>query len=59
MNLIKNIKVELDDLLVSFDFVSLFTKILIDEAIMVINKISDQCTAKLAEICLKSTFFSF
>jgi hypothetical protein len=31
MNMIKDIKVELDDLLVSFDVVSLFTQIPIDE----------------------------
>jgi len=44
---------------VSFDVVSLFTKIPINEAVEVINEITDQETAKLVEICLKSTFFSF
>lgn len=59
VNMIKNIKLEKNDLLVSFDVVSLFTKIPINEAVEVINEITDQETAKLVEICLKSTFFSF
>jgi hypothetical protein len=49
----------MNDLLVSFDVVSLFTKIPIEGAVEVINKITDEETTKLVEICLKSTFFSF
>jgi len=59
VNLIKNMNVEPDDFLVTFDIVSLFTKIPIDEEIQVVNKISDQCIAKLVETCLKFMFFSF
>jgi hypothetical protein len=46
-------------MLISFDVVSLFTKIPLNEAIQVINEVADPQTAKLAEVCLKSTFFSF
>jgi hypothetical protein len=59
VNKIKNIKVDKDDILVSFDVVSLFTKIPIDGAINVIRNITDPGTANLIELCLKSTFFSF
>jgi hypothetical protein len=45
--MIKNIKLEKNYLLVSFDVVSLFTKIPINEAVEVINEITDQETAKL------------
>lgn len=59
VNLIKNERLEHDDILVSFDVVSLFTKIPLDEAIQVIKDITDPGTAKLAEICLRSTVFTF
>ena len=59
VNKIKNIKVDKDDILVSFDVVSLFTKIPIDRAMNVIRNITDPGTANLIELCLKSTFFSF
>jgi hypothetical protein len=59
VNKIKNIKVDKDDILVSFDVVSLFTKIPIDGAMNVIRNITDPGTANLIELCLKSTFFSF
>jgi hypothetical protein len=45
--------------LVIFDVVYLFTKIPIEGAVEVINKITDEETTKLVEIYLKSTFFSF
>jgi hypothetical protein len=48
-----------DDIYCSVDVVSLFTKIPIDGAINVIKNITDLGTAKLIELCLKSTFFSF
>ena len=52
-------RVEESDILVRFDVVSLFTKIPLDEAVKVINEVTDPETAKLDEICLRSTFFSF
>jgi len=59
VNLIRNENLEHDDILVSFDVVSLFTKIPLDEAIQVIKEVADAGTAKLAEICLRSTVFTF
>ena len=50
---------EESDILVSFDVVSLFTKIPLDEAVKVINDVTDPETTKIAEVCLWSTFFSF
>jgi len=47
------------DLLVSFDVVSLYTKIHIQEAIGVITRITHIHSAKLVCLCLTSTFFSF
>ena len=55
----RDIKLESRDLLVSFDVVSLYTKIPIEEAIDIINHITDKDTTKLVGICLTSTFFSF
>jgi hypothetical protein len=46
-------------MLISFDVVSLFTKIPLNEAIQVIKEVADLQTARLVEVCLKSTFFSF
>jgi len=59
VKLIKNKRVDKDDILVSFDVVSLFTKIPLDEAVHVIKMATNPETTKLAEICLRSTFFSF
>ena len=59
VNELKEVKLSPDDKLVSFDVVSLFTKIPINEAIEVINRITDPNTAQLVRICLTSTFFSF
>eukprot|EP00253_Pinus_taeda_P030797 PITA_30797 len=56
---LKRIKLEPEDILVSFDVVSLYTCIPINEAMEVINKLTDPDTAKLVELCLTSTFFSF
>lgn len=47
------------DMLIIFDVVSLFTNISINESVEVIKRVTDLDTAKLVEICLTSTFFSF
>ena len=47
------------DILISFDVVSLYTKILIDEVIATIRDLTNVDIAKLVEVCLKSTFFTF
>jgi hypothetical protein len=59
VELIKEEKIDSKDMLISFDVVSLFTKIPLNEAIQVIKEVADPQTARLAEVCLKSTFFSF
>jgi len=56
---LKDIKLEPEDILVSFGVVSLFTCIHINEAMEVINRLTDPDTARLVEICLTSKFFSF
>lgn len=43
----------------SFDVVSLFTKIPLYEAVHVIKEVTGLETTKLAEICLRSSFFIF
>ena len=58
VKLIKDEILEPKDIILIFDVVSLFTKIPLDEAIQVIKDATDPHTAKLAEICLRSTFFS-
>ena len=55
----KEWKMSDNDLLTSFDVVSLYTKIPINEAVEVIKKVSDPETAHLVEICLMSTYFGF
>jgi hypothetical protein len=47
------------DIMVSFDVVSLFTKILVPEALDIISKLVNSKTFNLIEIYLISTFFSF
>ena len=60
VRMMKEWKIEEKDILTSFDVISLYTKIPIDEAIEVIRDIvNNDETMKLVEICLKSTFFSF
>jgi hypothetical protein len=56
---IKDIRLDEEDILLIFDVVSLFTKILIDDAIKSISEITDEDTTKLVKVCLKSTYFSF
>jgi len=58
ISIIKNEKVKPEDNLINFDFVSLFTKIPLDEAIQVVKEVIDPETTKLAEVYLLSTFFS-
>ena len=48
----KEWKMSDNDLLTSFDVVSLYTKIPINEAVEIIKKVSDPETAHLVEICL-------
>ena len=45
--------------MVSFDVVSLYTKVPVEDAIRVLREITSDEIAKLVEICLKSTYFSF
>lgn len=56
---IKDKKLDNNDLLVSFDVVSLFTKVPISDSIDDVRRKSSEEIATLAELCLRSTFFSF
>ena len=55
----KNIEVEKEYILVRFDFVSLCTKIPMDEVIEVIECITDSQTSILVRTYLKSTYFIY
>jgi len=55
----KYVRLDLGDMFVSFDVVSLYTKIPIQEAFDIISRLTDQDTTKLVRICLTPTFFSF
>ena len=59
VKMIGNLTLEPEDIMVSFDAVFLFTKIPIDDAMDAIKKITNPDIAKLIEVCLRSTFFSF
>jgi hypothetical protein len=59
IKIMRNEKVKLEDILISFDFVFIFTKIPLDEAIQVVKEVTNLETTKLVEICLCSTFFSY
>jgi len=48
-----------ENLMVSFDILSLYTMIPIDEAIDVMRTITDNETVDLLKLCLKSSYFSF
>ena len=54
-----DVSLDIGDILVSFDVVSLYTKIPVDEAIATIIDLMNVDVAKLVEVCLKSTFFTF
>ena len=56
---LKDIRLDPEDILISFDVVSLYTCIPIKEALEVIYRLTDLDTAHLVEICLTSTFFCF
>ena len=56
---IKRERIKEEDTLLSFNMVSLYTKILIEEAIKTIKEIIDKETMELVRVCLKSTFFTF
>ena len=72
MNQIHQVSLEETDVMASFDVVSLFTRVPVDEALLVLSHrlqqddiikertsipIPDLCT--LVELCLKSTYFQF
>ena len=59
INEIGNKNINIDDILVSFDVVSLYTKILVSDAIETIRSLTNDDTGKLVEVCLRSTFFTF
>ena len=56
---LKKVKLDPNDILVSFDVVSLYTCIPINEAMEVINSLIHPDIARLVELCLTSTFFRF
>ena len=56
---ISNETLDENDILVRFDVVSLYTKILITNAIKTIRELTNEETAKLVEVCLRSTYFTF
>ena len=45
--------------MVSFDVVSLYTKVSVEEAIKIISNITNDETTNMVRICLKSTCFTF
>ena len=57
LQIIKDIRVNREDILVSFDVASLFTNIPEEEAVKLIEEKFDKSTASLTSICLRSTFF--
>jgi hypothetical protein len=59
VNMMKDWKMKEDYILISFDVVSLYKKIPINEAIEVIRGVLNEDIPNLVEICLKSTFFIF
>ena len=60
VRMMENWKIEESDILTSFNVISLYMKIPIDDTIKVIRDIiNNDETMKHVEICLKSTFFSF
>jgi len=59
LKVIKEEKLDKDELIIIFDVVSLSTKIPLEEAIKVLYEVTNAETAKLVEICLCSKLFSF
>jgi len=58
VNLLKEWNIRENDMLVSFDVVSPFTKILIDEVVDIIRCVSNDETANLVKVYLNSTYFN-
>ena len=71
VEVMRNLRVEEDEVLVSFDVSSLFTNVPVDKAVLVIRDmlqndrtLSDRTTlspnrvAELVEVCLRSTYYS-
>ena len=56
---IKRARIKEENTLLSFDVVSLYTKIPIEEAIKTIKEITDEETTELVSVFLRSTFFTF
>ena len=56
---IKDVNLGKDDMLVSFDVISLYIKVIVDEAFKVIKEITNDEMANLVKICLKLTYFTF
>ena len=52
--MISNLTLEPEDIIVSFDVVSLFTKIPIDDVMDSIIKVNKPDITKLIEVCLRS-----
>ncbi|XP_054290083.1 uncharacterized protein LOC129005267 [Macrosteles quadrilineatus] len=59
IEIIKRVKLDDNDILVSFDVESLFTSIPVPETVDIIRTLLDDSLAQLAEICLNSTYFYF
>ena len=55
----KDLRLDNNDLLVSFDVVSLYTKVPNDDAISIIKDITNYDTTKLIDIYLRLAYFSF
>ena len=56
---IKNLKLNDNDMLVSFDVVSLYMEIPIEEVLKVLNEITSKEITKMVTVCLNSTYFTF
>ena len=55
----KEVRIDHSDILVSFDVVSLFTKVPIPNSIHIVKEKMGDEIASLVKLCLRSTFFSF
>lgn len=57
--LIKEERINLDDIIISFGVVFIFTKNNVEEEILVVKEIVNLLIGRLVEVFLRSTFFSF
>lgn len=55
----ENLEIKDEYLIVSFDIISLYTMIPLDEALDVMKSITDNETVELLKNCLQSSYFSF